>query len=446
MRSTRDDAAVFPGTAPGATAVAPLFSVREKSYETVTRRELLLLDNPIQNYAWGSRTSLAQLLGRPPAAQPEAELWIGAHPKASSRLSDGRSLLDVIRADPAGMLGHDVEARFGARLPFLLKVLAVESPLSLQAHPNLEQAARGFLREQAAGVPLQAPERTYKDDNHKPELLCALTPFEALSGFRPAEEAAELFESLGVSSFGLVRELRAADPEALKRTFSLVMTLPAEARESLVADVLGRCEQALGAGGRFAGSLGWALKLAAQYPGDIGVVASLLLNHLRLAPLEAVYLEAGRLHAYLCGTGVEIMANSDNVLRGGLTPKHVDVPELLNVLVFDSPPVSASPTRELPSGEVLYETPAPEFQLSRLELGPNVRFRSEPSRMGPEILLCVEGQASLELLGPGPAAPRPLRRGQACFLSASSAGYELRGNGRVFKATVAKTASTASTA
>jgi mannose-6-phosphate isomerase len=370
-------------------------------------------------------------------------LWIGAHPKAPSRLSDGRSLLDVIRTDPAGMLGSDVEARFGARLPFLLKVLAVDTPLSLQAHPNLEQAARGFSREESVGVALDAPERTYKDDNHKPELLCALTPFEALSGFRPPEEAAELFESLGVSSLDLAGELRAGDPEALKRAFSRLMTLPADARARVVADVLGRCERAGAAdASRFAASIGWALKLAAQYPGDIGVVASLLLNHLRLAPLEAVYLEAGRLHAYLCGTGVEIMANSDNVLRGGLTPKHVDLPELLNVLVFDSPAIGPSPTRELGSGEVRYETPAPEFQLSRFELTPDLRFRNE-RRRGPEILLCVEGQASLELLAPAPAAPRPLRRGQACFLSASSAGYELRGSGRVFRATVGTSASSA---
>jgi mannose-6-phosphate isomerase len=344
-----------------------------------------------------------------------------------------------------------VQARFGERLPFLLKVLAVESPLSLQAHPNQEQAARGFSREEAAGVPLHAPERTYKDDNHKPELLCALTPFEALSGFRPAEEAAELFEWLGVSSLGLARELRAGGPDALRRTFSLLMMSPPDAWGAVVADVLERCERARPAAGRFASSIGWALKLAAQYPGDIGVVASLLLNHLKLAPLEAVYLEAGRLHAYLSGTGVEIMANSDNVLRGGLTPKHVDVPELLNVLTFDSPAVGVSSTRELPSGEVVYETPASEFQLSRLELGPDVRFRNEPRAIasnavassepkGPEILLCVEGQASLELLAPAPAAPRPLRRGQACFLSASAAGYELRGHGRVFRATVAPSA------
>lgn len=398
---------------------------------------MLLLDNPIQHYAWGSRTSLAELLGHPPASQPEAELWIGAHPTAPSRLSDGRSLLDAIRSDPANLLGHEVRARFGARLPFLLKVLAVDAPLSLQAHPTLEQAARGFAREELAGVPLDAPERTYKDDNHKPELLCALTPFEALSGFRPPAESAALFEWLGVTSLDLV-ELRSGAPDALRRTFSRLMTLPATARATVTADVLSRCERARPSGGRFAASVAWAAKLGARYPGDIGAVASLLLNHLSLEPLDAVFLEAGRLHAYLSGTGVEIMANSDNVLRGGLTPKHIDVPELLHVLAFDSPPVRPSPVRELSPCELRYETPAPEFQLSRLELGPGQRFQADV--LGPEILLCVDGQATVVPSPRAASAPRPLRRGQACFLPASSGGYELQGNGRVFRATVGRAA------
>jgi mannose-6-phosphate isomerase len=394
---------------------------------------LLLLDNPIQNYAWGSRTSLAKLLGRPPASAPEAELWIGAHPRAPSRLSDGRSLLDAIVADPAGMLGPEIRGRFGARLPFLLKVLAVEAPLSLQAHPNLEQAARGFAREELSGLGLDAPTRTYKDDNHKPELLCALTPFEALSGFRAPDEAADLFESLGVGSIDLAAELRTGRPDALKHSFSRLMTLSDVERANVTRDVLSRCERAR-PGGPFAASIAWAVELGARYPGDVGVVASLLLNHLSLAPLEAVFLEAGRLHAYLSGTGVEIMANSDNVLRGGLTPKHVDVPELLNVLQFDSPPVRRSPTLELASGEIRYLAPASEFSLSRIELGPDHGFHGEIE--GPEILLCVEGQASVELGPRAPAAPRPLRRGQACFLSASAGAYRLEGKGRVFRARV----------
>lgn len=414
---------------------------------------MLLLDNPIQNYAWGSRTRLAKLLGHPPAAQPEAELWIGAHPKAPSRLSDGRSLLDAIRSDPEGMLGAEALARFGARLPFLLKVLAVDAPLSLQAHPSLEQAARGFAREERARVPLDAPARTYKDDNHKPELLCALTPFEALSGFRPADEAAQLFAALGVASHELVAELRGAAPDALERAFSRLMTLPADARGSVVSDVLSRCERAASSGnaGPFAASIAWAVKLGASYPGDVGAVASLLLNHVSLAPLEGIFLEAGRLHAYLSGMGVELMANSDNVLRGGLTPKHVDVPELLNVLRFDAPPVLPTPTVRLGSGEVCYLTPAPEFRLSRIDLAPERDFVAAIT--GPEILLCIDGQASVELGAPTvggspeaelggrpPTAPRPLRRGQACFLPASCRGYQLRGSACVFRATVGESA------
>jgi mannose-6-phosphate isomerase len=394
---------------------------------------LLLLDNPIQNYAWGSRTSLAKLLGRPPSAAPEAELWIGAHPKAPSRLSDGRSLLDAIHADPDAMLGADIVARFGPQLPFLLKVLAVDAPLSLQAHPNLEQAARGFAREQAAGLALDAPTRTYKDANHKPELLCALTPFEALSGFRPAAQAAELFELLGVGSIALAAELRGGEPDALRQAFCRLMTLGEQERASVTADVLGRCERARSLPGPFGSSITWAVTLGARYPGDIGAVASLLLNHLSLAPLEAIFLEAGQLHAYLSGTGVEIMANSDNVLRGGLTPKHVDVPALLEVLRFDAAPVELSPTRELPSGEVRYEARAPEFCLSRIDLA-EPGFQAEIR--GPEILLCVDGQATLEHGPAAPAAPRILRRGQACFLSACGGSYALRGNGRVFRATV----------
>jgi mannose-6-phosphate isomerase len=404
---------------------------------------LLLLENPIQNYAWGSRTELSKLLGRQPATQPEAELWIGAHPKAPSSLSDGRSLLEAIRSDPEGLLGGEVQRRFGDRLPFLLKVLAVDAPLSLQAHPNLEQARAGFSREQAAGIPLDAAERTYKDDNHKPELLCALTPFEVLCGFRSAEEAARLFETLGLGRSSVVTQLRQPGPEPLRAAFHELMSLTGAAKAELLGAVIAGCERALPIPSPFAASLRWAVSLAERYPGDIGAVASLFLNHLTLAPLQALYLEAGRLHAYLRGTGVEIMANSDNVLRGGLTPKFVDVPELLRVLCFDSPemrPVTASPGAP---GEHIYQTPAAEFQLARVEVTREVSFTGRVN--GPEVLLCVEGQVQVELT-PGstasdavaPAlAPRPLRRGQACFLPGSSSSYRLRGNGRVFRATVA---------
>ncbi len=407
----------------------------------VKRGRLLLLENPIQNYAWGSRTELSKLLGRQPATQPEAELWIGAHPKAPSSLSDGRSLLEAIRTDPEGLLGAEVQRRFGDRLPFLLKVLAVDSPLSLQAHPNREQARQGFAREQAAGIPLDAAERTYKDDNHKPELLCALTPFEVLCGFRPAEDAVRLFETLGLGQSAIARQLRHPGPEPLRAAFSELMGMGSAAKAELLGSVVAGCARALTTPSAFSASLSWALSLAERYPGDVGAVASLLLNHLTLAPLQAIYLEAGRLHAYLRGTGVEIMANSDNVLRGGLTPKFVDVPELLRVLHFDSPAMQPVTALGGTPGEHIYQTPAAEFQLACLDIAPERSFDHRVG--GPELLLCVDGQVYVELTPPGTTnnsvvlAPRPLRKGQACFLPGSSSSYRLRGNGRVFRATVA---------
>jgi mannose-6-phosphate isomerase len=390
----------------------------------------VLLDNPIQNYAWGSRSALAELLGRPAPERPEAELWIGAHPGAPSRDSSGRSLLELIQADPEATLGSEVEQRFGARLPFLLKVLAVEAPLSLQAHPNLQQARAGFAREQAARIPLDARERIYKDDNHKPELLCALTPFEALSGFRPPLDSAALFAELGLGELAFVRALRSSAPEALREAFSGLMTLDAHAAGRLSADVLARAERAGATSGRFQASFAWAATLGRAYPGDIGAVASLLLNHLQLAPLQAVYLEAGRLHAYLSGTGVELMANSDNVLRGGLTPKHIDVPELLRVLVFDSPPVRPTPTTRLSAVELAYQTSAPEFQLSRIDLEP-ARAGAWQLR-GPELLLCVNGRARVE----AGSSVQELACGQACFLPAAARSARVTGCARLFRAAV----------
>jgi mannose-6-phosphate isomerase len=340
------------------------------------------------------------------------------------------------------MLGEAAGQRFGPHLPFLLKVLAVDTPLSLQAHPNLEQARVGFAREQAAGIPLDARERTYKDDNHKPELLCALTRFEALSGFREPLQAAALFEQLGVGqsplAAQLVTQLRAGEQEPLRAAFSGLMTLPARERAELAALVCERAERAAAEPGPFQGSLRWAARLGRAYPGDIGAVASLLLQHLVLEPLQAVYLEAGRLHAYLCGTGVEIMASSDNVLRGGLTPKHVDVPELLRVLRFDAPRLQATSTRQLSPQELAYDTPAAEFALSRIDLDGQQTLTVQLA--GPELWLCVEGQAGLQLTGGArdgaEARVRQLRRGQACFLPASLGGVRASGTARLFRAAV----------
>jgi mannose-6-phosphate isomerase len=394
------------------------------------------LENEIQEYAWGSKSAIADLLGRPsPSARPQAELWMGAHPSAPSRvLREGqwRSLLDVIGEDPEDEIGAATQARFGPRLPFLFKVLAAETPLSLQAHPTEAQAAAGFAAEERAGIAPNAPQRNYKDPRHKPELVCALGPFDALSGFRETRETAWLFRRLGVGALvGAARALERKTPsDALREVFTWILSRPAAERMPLVADTLSACARLRDEGGAFAAECDWALRIGALYPGDAGVVVSLLLNYVRLSPGEALYLSAGQLHAYLGGVAVEIMANSDNVLRAGLTPKHVDVPELLRILEFtDGPPLPRVPAAT--GAELVYRTPSPEFQLSRIELGPEATFHARVA--GPEILLCTEG--SVVARGNGDSA-QSIARGTAMFVPARDATYELAGAGTVFRATV----------
>ncbi|HYO57382.1 mannose-6-phosphate isomerase, class I [Archangium sp.] len=394
-----------------------------------------LLDNVIQPYAWGSRTALAELLGQPsPSASCQAELWMGAHPGGPSRVRRGAgvvTLLEAIRSAPERELGETVARRFGADLPFLLKVLAAETSLSLQTHPSLSQAREGYARENALGVPLSAPHRNYKDANHKPELICALTPFEALCGFRRADETLALFDALGLSALEpLLAPLRASpDARGVARMFEALMTLPRERRGPLVDAVVAACGARAGQGGRFAEELRQAVRLGELYPGDPGVIGALLLNLVRLRPGEAIYLSAGNLHAYLRGVGVEIMANSDNVLRGGCTPKHVDVPELLRVLDFRCGPIGLVQVTSSDGVESVYPTPTEEFRLSRIQLRPGVSAR--PERWGPEILLCTDGAARLSA-GSGALA---LPRGASVFVSAADGAYTLEGEGVVFRAT-----------
>lgn len=401
-----------------------------------------LLRNPVRAYAWGSRTAIAQLLGRPvPAPHPEAELWVGAHPTDPSVLlgEPERSLYDAVKEDPLGHLGEQVTDRFGPRLPFLLKVLAAEEPLSMQAHPSAEQARTGFDREQAAGIPVDAPQRNYKDPEHKPELLCALTEFHALAGFRTVPGALELLHTLGVRELAAYVELLAAQPDAngLRALFTTWITLPQFALAQLVPYLLAACVEHLRAHGPFARECRTALQLAELYPTDAGVLTSLLLNHVVLAPGEAIYLPAGNLHAYLNGTGVEIMANSDNVLRGGLTPKHVDLPELLRVLDFNAGDVPASPGEPVGGQETVYRTPMPEFQLSRLDWEPGDTTAAAVPSGTPQILLCVDGSAVVESAD----GRLELPRGAAAWVSAADPAAFVRSTGqrcRVFRATTGK--------
>ncbi|HEY0816692.1 MAG TPA: mannose-6-phosphate isomerase, class I [Pseudonocardia sp.] len=375
-----------------------------------------LLNNPVRAYAWGSRTVIAEMLGRPvPSPHPEAEMWLGAHPGDPSHLATGKSLVEAITADPDGQLGTDRAGHWDATLPFLLKVLAADEPLSLQAHPSLEQARAGFAADEAAGLARDAPERNYRDPNHKPELICALTPFAALVGFRAPADTVQLLRALDVAAIAAHVELLSAQPDAsgLRALFTTWITLPQKMLDELVPAVAAAAVPLAGHGPWHVEAR-TVLELAERYPGDAGVLAALLLNRVTLAPGEALYLPAGNLHAYLSGAGVELMANSDNVLRGGMTPKHVDVPELLRVLDFHSgpPPV----LRGDPDGDwVRYDTQAKEFLLRRCEADSGEVAVPDD---GPRILLCTAGEASLRADGTELALPR----GGAAWLAASDTG------------------------
>lgn len=325
------------------------------------------LGGVIRPYAWGSHTAIPAMLGVPPTGEPAAELWYGAHPGDPSRVGD-TTLDKLIAVEPESMLGASVVRRFGPQLPFLLKVLAARTALSIQVHPNLAQAQAGFAAEDAQGLRRDAPERNYKDANHKPELLCAVTEFDALCGFRPVGATLRLLDTLGLTSY---RDRLARD--GLRASFAELLTSSDPAQVSAALPRL--------AGTEWAG-LGTALaRAAADFPGDRGLAVALLLNFVRLAPGEAIFLGAGNVHSYLHGTGVEVMANSDNVLRCGFTPKHVDVPELLRITEF-----TELPEPRWPSNDGRFEVPVPDFALARVGAtsdvtGPAIVLAEAPTRV-----------------------------------------------------------------
>jgi mannose-6-phosphate isomerase len=394
---------------------------------------VFVLENPIQNYAWGSRTAIAHLLGRPaPSALPEAELWIGAHPKAPSRVvaPAGLGTLDrAIQDDPVGILGPEVCDRFGNELPFLLKVLAAAEPLSVQAHPDHEQARRGWARENAEGVPIDAPRRNYRDPNHKPELVSALTPFTALEGFRPLDEIARNLEPVARPEIApeLGRLAREQTPLALRALFARLMTLDAEEQGPVLKRATGEAVRRRKADRAWE----WVARLMMHYPADVSVLCPLYLNVVTLGPGDALFLPAGELHAYLEGTAIEIMANSDNVLRAGLTPKHVDVPELLATLAFEGRPPKVLKPVESGPGERVYRTPAREFELGFLEVDADRPYSPSPGR-GVEILLGLAGETRVLAGG----EDTPLGTGRSVLVPASLPSYAIEGDGRVCRARV----------
>ncbi|GAB1819949.1 mannose-6-phosphate isomerase, class I [Herbidospora sp. RD11066] len=354
-----------------------------------------LLTNPIKDYGWGSRTAIAGLTGRT-ATGPEAEMWLGAHPSGPSRLTRGgveNALNEIIAADPAGELGPEVVARFGERLPYLMKLIAVDAALSMQVHPTLDQAAEGFLR----------GDKNYSDPWPKPEMIVALTPFTALAGFRPGPEAAELVAALELPVLApVVDRLAAGDVLGALR---VLLELPQDARPALVDAIVRSSGDPLVA------------TLAATYPTDPAVLAPLLMRRHELAPGQAIYLGAGVLHAYLSGFGVEIMGSSDNVLRAGLTPKPIDIEELLRITDPNEQPAEIEPV------DGLYLPHCPEFQLRRIVPGDGY---SLPGGV-PRIAVCVEGEVVLD-------GELKLRPGDSAFHAASAGDFEVAGTGVVFVA------------
>lgn len=379
-----------------------------------------LLDGVIRNYEWGSTSSIPSILGLPEDGRPWAELWLGAHPSAPSLIGCDRQGLDaVVAADPIGALGPVGAERFGA-LPFLVKILAADEPLSLQAHPSVAQAEDGYAREEAAGIAIDAPERSFRDRNHKPELICALTDFEALCGFRDPHATLTLLAGIDTPVLDPLRDGLAAAPTAagLRAALGQLLTLDTDAATALVEPVVEACRRPGPVDG--AAERAAVARLGARYPNDAGVVTALLLNHVTLRPGEALFLGSGNLHMYLHGTGVEVMANSDNVLRGGLTSKHIDVPTLLDVV--DTEPIDPAVQRPTPEGGVAtYDAPVPEFSLSRVEIDGTHRLAA-----GPSILLCTDGTVEI--------GPHTLDRGAVAWLPASDGPVEASGRGTVYRA------------
>ncbi len=394
-----------------------------------------LMRNRIRPYAWGSRTALAELLGEPsPSPHPQAELWIGAHPGDSSVLlgqAGERSLVQVIADDPVAALGARAHEAFDSRLPFLLKVLAAAEPLSLQAHPSAEQAARGFALEEAALIPMSSSRRNYRDSWPKPELITALTEFRALCGFRDPEATVRLLAALHVPQLDhyLVLLSGQQDLHGVRALFSSLITIPPVTLGPLLADVLEACVRNVRERDEFALEYRTALELGERYPGDPGVLASLLLNRITLQPGQALYLPGGNLHAYLSGVGVEIMANSDNVLRGGLTPKHVDVPELMKVLDFTPGEVQVLHGDPAGPGQWVYPTPASQFRLWRLQPDDN---GIEISHDGPQVVLTVEGKLDVTAAD---GRHLTLERGRSVWIAADDGPVRLTGSGTAFRAT-----------
>lgn len=386
----------------------------------------LSMQNPIQGYDWGSHDALTTLFGIPnPAGKPQAELWMGAHPNGCSEVmlaGQAQKLSTLIENAPAAVLGEATQTRFGS-LPFLFKVLCAEKALSIQVHPSKAQAEAGFAKEEAAGISPKAANRNYKDPNHKPELVFALTPYQAMNGFRAIPAILALFERVKLPALAeLVAALAASQNEAgLQHFFHQLLVLAGARKEEALTGLL-----AFAAAHQDEETFALITSLAAQYPGDVGLFSPLLLNVVTLQPGQAMYLEACTPHAYVRGTGLEIMANSDNVLRAGLTPKYIDVAELLDCTRFVAKPddqILLDPSVD--SAVQHFRVPVPDFTFSVYPAGGHQLITTSA-----EILFAIDGTVTLQQ---GEQSLR-LEKGQSAFIPAATGSYQLLAEGRVARA------------
>ncbi|HCK7280438.1 TPA: mannose-6-phosphate isomerase [Enterobacter roggenkampii] len=381
------------------------------------------LINSVQNYAWGSKTALTDLYGiANPNNLPMAELWMGAHPKSSSKIEDAsgqaRSLRDVIDANKAALLGDKVAQRFG-ELPFLFKVLCADQPLSIQVHPNKQASEIGFAKENAAGIPLDAAERNYKDPNHKPELVFALTPFLAMNAFREFSEIISLLQPVAGAHNAIAHFLENPNAEALSQLFASLLNMQGEEKSHALAVLKAALESQQGEP--------WeTIRLIAQfYPDDSGLFSPLLLNVVKLNPGEAMFLFAETPHAYLQGVALEVMANSDNVLRAGLTPKYIDIPELVANVKFVAKPAAELLTQPVKNGaELDFPIPVEDFAFSLHDLSQTETTIAQESAA---ILFCVEGEATLHK-GEQRLVLKP---GESAFVAANESPVSVSGTGRL---------------
>ncbi|MCY4495265.1 MAG: mannose-6-phosphate isomerase, class I [Acidimicrobiaceae bacterium] len=391
---------------------------------------MVLIDGVLKNYDWGSPTAIPELLDLSATGEPVAEVWFGAHWAGPAELrGSGVRLDEHIDADRRAALGASVADRFGS-LPFLLKVLAADAPLSLQTHPSAEQARNGYEREEALGIDRHGARRCFRDRRHKPELICALSEFSALCGFREPSETLELLGTIPTDALDPIRARIAAvpTPAGIAGLLEWLLRLDRQATADLVGSVTAACaaQSPSRSASPFAAERQVVSDLGRRYRRDPAVLIALLLNLVRLRPGEAIFFGPGNLHCYLRGTGVELMANSDNVVRAGLTSKHVDVATLLDIVETDPMTVDVQRPSAV-DGVVSYRSPVEEFSLQRIDL--NSAAEVEP---GPAILLCTSGHARLE----SRAGSHPLGRGAAAWMAASDGPAHLDGTATVFRAGV----------